>query len=124
MDGATTNEKQLSLIEKLKYFRVTPMKEALIQGIKEIIAQSFELGFHPAKTGINSTFICTLESTMVESFHQETLDFVFTKSFYRLIQSDALVSTLVKTGTQSPRSQATPTKSLSSSKNENVASDD
>lgn len=49
------------LVNKLNHMLITPMKEAMMQGVEEAVAKIFEPGFQAVNTGINSAFFCFLD---------------------------------------------------------------
>lgn len=119
----TQDKLQTPLVEKLKNIGFAPTKKVSLQGIEEILAKAFKLGFYCANTGIKGAFFRFLEIVLWEMVHQGTLDSKLAKSFDLLLQSDTLVCALVKkTSTQSPHSQVILDKGMSSGRLENVAS--
>lgn len=113
------------LAEDFKNIGVAPMKEALIQGIKETFAKASDLDFYCVNTNMKSIFFCFLEKALVKMIYQEALNFILTKTFVQLLQSDDLVSALIeKIGAQCPHSPVIPITGVSSVRRKNMSSKD
>lgn len=115
------NELPTLLIEKHKNVGVALAKEASVQVAEETLAEAFEMGFHSANTGVNSAFSCFLEMALVKTIHVGALDLILARISDRPLQSDALVSALVKKiGVQSLHSQVIWVKGMRGGKIRNV----
>lgn len=79
------DELQSLLIKELRNVGVAPGKEALIQGIEQTLAATFEFGFRFGNTGIMSAFFHFLEMDMNRMSHERYLDSILTKNFDRLL---------------------------------------
>lgn len=78
------------LVNQLSHIGDTRMKEAMIQGIEETLAEPFELDVQAPNTEIKSALSGLFELALVDVILERTLATISIKSFDRVLHSECL----------------------------------